>query len=143
MYEFFIYLLQFTEHICYNTLRTNDPQINVLQGGNAMNYILGVFLLGTSAYCWKKFHRKDQESLWIQILCALMGIFSFLTAAPVNFFIGAVMIVLALLGAGCCYFQCKRSAQKRKKRNLAFSPAKIKKVAAYPKHEVRSLGKAV
>ena len=50
-----------------------------------MNYILGAFLLGTSAYCWKKFHGKDQESLWIQILCALMGIFSFLTAAPVNF----------------------------------------------------------
>lgn len=143
MYDFFIYLLQFTEHICYNISRTNDPQINVLQGENAMNYILGAFLLGTSAYCWKKFHGKDQESLWVQILCALMGIFSFLTAAPVNFFMGAVMIVLALLGAGCCYFQCRRSAQKRKKRSLAFSPAKIKKAATYPKHEVRSLGKAV
>ena len=62
MYDFFIYLLQFTEHICYNISRTNDPQINVLQGDNAMNYILGAFLLGTSAYCWKNFTERIRKA---------------------------------------------------------------------------------
>ena len=107
-----------------------------------MNYILGAFLLGTVAYCWKKFHVRDQESLWVQILCGLMGIFSFITAAPSNWGMGTVMIALALLEASCCYFQCRRSAQKRKRRAIAFS-SKTKKTEFYSKPEARTLRKAI
>lgn len=108
-----------------------------------MNYILGIFLLGTVGYCWKKFHVKDQESKWIQILCGLMGLFSLITAAPVNLFMGIIMVILALLGAGCCYFQCRRSAHKREKRAIAFSPSKAKKGASYLKAGTHPLRKAV
>lgn len=108
-----------------------------------MNYILGVLLLGTVVYCRKKFQGKDQESLWVQILCVLMGIFSFLSAAPVNSLMGLVMTVLAFLGVGCCYFQSRRSADKRKRRSAIFSAAEAKKAPSYGKREASTLRKAV
>lgn len=108
-----------------------------------MNYILGIFLLGTVAYCWKKFSVKDHESLWIQILCGLMGVFSLVTAAPVNLFMGSAMVILALLGAGCCYFQCRRSAQKRARRSVTLSASKHKKGVLPTKSAARPLRKAV
>ena len=108
-----------------------------------MNYILGIFLLGTAAYCWKKFSVRDHESLWIQILCGLMGIFSLITAAPANLWMGGAMTFLALIGAGCCYFQCRRSAKKRMKRAVVLSAPRSKKGDFPAKSITRPLRKAV
>ena len=108
-----------------------------------MNYILGIFLLGTVVYCWKKFSVKDHESLWIQILCGLMGIFSLITAAPANLLMGSAMTVLALIGAGCCYIQCRRNAKKRTRRADVLSASRVKKGVVSAKSVTRPLRKAV
>ena len=49
-----------------------------------------------------------------------MGIFSFLTAAPVNFFMGAVMIVLACWVPGVVIFNVGEALKRGKSAALLF-----------------------
>lgn len=108
-----------------------------------MNYILGCFLLGTVFYCWKKFHAREHDSLWIQLLCGLMGIISFLTAAPANGLLAALMLLLAVSAAACCYFQCRSRAQKRIKKALFPCAVQRQTALRQGKEEPRPLRKAV